>query len=91
MGANNGARARTRRYKGFLSGRNRRWNAKNIAALESCLPLLTRESREVLSQFKLMRDAGVFKRLTALGHSGIYAQTTSGNMGLWFASLLKKI
>lgn len=91
VGANRDARSRMRRYGGFLSGRNRRWNARNIAALESCQSLLTPENRRHLSDFKRARDKGWVGRLPALRRSGVYAQTLSGNIGLWIATLLKKI
>lgn len=91
VGANTGGRRRVRRYRAFLRGRNRGWNARNLAALQQQEALLTEPNRRVLQQFARMRTANLFGRLGALRRSGVYAQTLSGNVGLFFATLFKKI
>ncbi len=91
VGANTGPKKRILRYRGFLQDRNRRWNARNVAALETCRPLLTHDSRALLTAFSELRSASLRKRLYALRKGGFYAQTMTGNFGLWVASLLKKI
>ena len=91
IGANTGFRRRLARYLGAFSGRNRHWNDRNIAALTHNERLLTPENREILRIFRQSRDLGPFKRLSGLRKAGLYAQTFSGNLGLFFASLLKKI
>ncbi len=91
IGANTGLRARAGRYGGFLGGRNRDWNARNLAALGRCRELLTAESLATLDQFERMHAGGLASRLSSLLRGGVYAQTASGNLGLFFATMLKKI
>jgi glycosyltransferase involved in cell wall biosynthesis len=91
IGANTGLKRRLSRYLGAIDGRNRRWNDRNIAALVQNERLLTPENREILRIFRESRDLGPFQRQRGLRQAGLYAQTFSGNLGLFFASLLKKI
>ena len=91
IGANTGVQARGRRYLGFLSGRNRRWNQANLAALKDNQRLLTPENSELLQVFERLRSDSLTTRLAALLGGPFYAQTLSGNIGLWLATLLKKI
>ena len=91
IGANTGFKRRMMRYFGALSGRNRDWNDRNIAALEQNATLLTQENRERLKVFSESRGGGVFDRLRGVRRAGLYAQTFSGNLGLLLATLLKKI
>ncbi len=91
IGANTGLRARAGRYSGFLGGRNRDWNERNLAALNHCRDLLTAESLATLDQFERMHAGGITSRLSSLLRGGVYAQTASGNLGLFFATMLKKI
>ncbi|MEP4147273.1 MAG: glycosyltransferase family 2 protein [Halioglobus sp.] len=91
VGANEGLARRVRRYLKALCGSNRRWNDRNIAALRSNMALLTPSNRLVLESFVEFREAGLLKRLLGLKRTGLYAQTFMGNVGLFFATLLKKI
>lgn len=91
IGANTGFFNRFRRYGGFFSGRNRVWNERNIKALQSCRNLLTEDNQRVLAEFENARKGSIVSRFKALRRSGVYAQTTSGNIGLIAATLLKKI
>lgn len=91
IGANRGWRARWNRYRSFLTGRNRDWYSRNIEALHQCRELLTEANRKALASFERARDAGVIARLSALRTSGVYAQTASGQLGLYMATLIKKI
>lgn len=91
IGANTGASRRLRRYLGFLGGRNREWTTRNVRALEANVDLLSPGNRSALAQFGVLRNGGVVARLRALRDGGFYAQTWSANLGLWCATLLKKI
>jgi len=91
IGANRGWRRRVRRYLGALGGRNRDWNDRNIVALRAAEALLSPESRDILDTFERARRAGVCERVTGVRRAGLYAQTRSGNLGLFIASLLQKI
>ncbi len=91
VGDNSGAAARLSRYGSFARGRNRQWYARNLAALEKNAGLLTGDSLETMRAFSEMRDAGLAGRLRSLRKSGLYAQTFTGQLGLYIATLLKKI
>ncbi|MCX2972163.1 glycosyltransferase family 2 protein [Halieaceae bacterium IMCC8485] len=91
IGDNQGALRRLVRYWGALSGRNQRWNQRNIAALSQNLDLLTPESRFTLETFSATRSGGLVERIKGARKAGLYAQTFIGNLGLLVAILLKKI
>lgn len=91
IGDNLGAGARLARYREFLRGRNRAWYARNAAALGDSLHLLTDGNKSVYRAFVQLRDATLAGRFRALRASGVYAQTTIGQLGLYSATLLKKI
>lgn len=91
IGANLSLGDRLQRYTGALGGRNREWNDRNLEALRQNSLLLTRENRMILEEFSRSRRGGVRERICGLRKSGLYAQTLSGNIGLYVATLLKKI
>ena len=91
IGANTGFKRRIARYRGAFGGRNREWNERNLAALEKNAELLTPESQRILKVFQESRSGGFLQRLRGVKQAGLYAQTFTGNLGLYFASLLKKI
>lgn len=91
IGANLSWRDRAGRYLGALGGRNRGWNTLNIQALRQNEDLLTRENQNTLQQFSTLRDSGLMERLVLLQKSGVYAQTVSGSLGLFVATILKKL
>jgi glycosyltransferase involved in cell wall biosynthesis len=92
IGSNLGWRARFIRICMMLGGRFHDWNATNIAALRR-LPvhLVQHKNREVLTLFSKARGASLWKRLYYLKQSGVYRQTSLGNLGLLAATLLKRI
>lgn len=91
IGANISWSDRIQRYGGALWGRNRDWTDRNLAALVQNRHLLTPGNREILDLFGSAREGGLLQRLRGLRKAGLYAQTLSGNMGLYVATLLKKI
>ncbi|PLW70409.1 glycosyltransferase family 2 protein [Pseudohalioglobus lutimaris] len=91
VGANMGIVSRCRRYLKALGGTNRDWNARNVAALRQADSLLTEQGRASLAHFEQLHNGGLLQRLGALRRGGFYAQTRSANLGLFFATLLKKI
>ena len=91
IGANTGWKRRLKRYRAALGGRNRDWTERNIRALVHNEAVLTEEARVTLHDFARSRDGGLLQRLRGLRQSGLYAQTVSGNLGLYIASFLKKI
>jgi len=92
IGSNKGWYARLVRMRMVLTGRFREWNAKNTAALQKIpADLITPENRRVLELFSKARTSPLFQRLYYLKRSGVYRQTTLGNIGLWVAAVFKKI
>ena len=49
------------------------------------------ERLATMDQFERMHAGGLASRLSSLLRGGVYAQTASGNLGLFFATMLKKI
>ncbi len=92
IGSNLGLRARLIRIRMMFKGRFYNWSAINIAALRR-LPahLLQPKNREILALFAKARCASLPKRLYYLRQSGVYRQTSLGNLGMLVATLLKRI
>jgi glycosyltransferase involved in cell wall biosynthesis len=90
MGANTSMKARLIRIKMLLQNRFRDWNDINIAALAPYASGFTPENQKIFSNFVEGRKASLPQRLCLLKKSGIYRQTTLGNMGLWVAAVLGK-
>ena len=84
-------RDRSERYWSALNGRNQIWNAKNIAALKGVRSYLTEENRRILDEFDAARGEPLLRRLLNLWRSGVYAQSTLGNIELIAAVCLKKL
>lgn len=91
IGANSGPLRRLGRYLKAFGGANREWNTRNLTALHANSRLLTEDNLEALEAFSDFRDRPLLDRLRGLKRVGLYAQTFSGNLGLFFATLLKKI
>jgi glycosyltransferase involved in cell wall biosynthesis len=82
------------RFKRFflaLQGRNRLWNTQHIIALQQNRSYLTVENQRILDDFSAARDRPLPRRPLSLWRSGVYAQSTWGNLGLIAAVLLKKL
>jgi glycosyltransferase involved in cell wall biosynthesis len=92
IGSNMGWRSRLIRTRMIFEGRFHNWNAMNIAALQQ-LPahLVQPKNREILALFARAQCASLSRRLYYLRQSGVYRQTTLGNLGLLAATILKKI
>lgn len=91
IGASTGLASRVRRYLGAFCGRNRHWNERNLHALQANSRLLTPASARRLQLFGQVRTGSLPMRWRALRTGGFYAQTVSGNIGLYIATLLKKM
>jgi glycosyltransferase involved in cell wall biosynthesis len=79
------------RAKALLAGRFKNWNSINLSALNEMSPFLTKESHEVLTLFRKARSGFVFLRLYYLYRSRVHRQTRAGNIGLFFAAILRKL
>ena len=82
---------KSKRYWSALHGRNRLWNTKNIAALQEVRSYLTVENQRILDEFDAARDTPLLRRLMSLWRSGVYAQSTLGNIELIAAVFFKKL
>lgn len=91
FGTNITWRSKWVRIRGLWSGRFRRWNDGNIAALRAVSDQLTPENRDLLERFASARDKSLVPRLVNLRRCGIHRQTLLGNLGLLAAAVLKKI
>ncbi len=79
------------RFRLGLLGRKREWNDRNVAALNRQATMLTEDSRRVLSEFCRARNARLLARLRGIRRAGIYAQSRSGNIGLFVATILNML
>lgn len=91
IGANRGLEAKKKRLKMLVSGRFRRWNTINIAALNASAHRLTTENREILRLFSEERNRGLLHRLGMLWRTGVYRQGLPGNLSLYLAAMLRRI
>lgn len=91
VGSNVGFWDRAKRLRLLLQGRFLGWTEQNIAALERVRPWMTPQARDVLSEFRRGRELPLLRRLAALRRSGVYRQTTIGDLGLLFGTALNRI
>ncbi len=78
------------RLRMLLQGRFRLWNGRNLYALEGVSEHITPESRELLQRFMEVRQRKTpWGRVFGLYRLGLYRQTRIGQIGLYFAALLK--
>lgn len=91
VGSNSSVKDRLHRIRRMFAGHFQGWNDLNVAALTHCLDLLNEESRHTLHTFAKTRNASLLARLRGVGRSGVYRQTTPGNLGLVLAALLGKL
>lgn len=89
IGASTSFRTRVRRIS---RGKLQEWTTIHLKALDELLPSITMENRKVLESFAQMRRTDDFlKRCWLLWKSGVYRQTLVGQIGLLFATMLKKV
>jgi glycosyltransferase involved in cell wall biosynthesis len=91
IGANTGYFARLKRLSMLMKGSFSEWNERHINSLGKVRDLLHPASQKTLDAFKIARETNVLRRLNLLRKSGVYRQTSQGNMALWIAAILGKI
>lgn len=91
LGANASRRARIARLQMMLGGRVTRWNTINLEAFRAAESVFSRENCATLESFSKARKAIWPLRLIYLYKSGVYRQTFVDNVGLFLATLLKRI
>lgn len=91
IGSNVGWGARVLRIRLLMQGSFCQWNDRNLMALATVRSHLTDDNQKVLTCFSRARQSGLLRRLVLLHRSGIYRQSTLGNLGLAAAALLNRI
>lgn len=91
VGANTSWRAKGRRLVRVLKGDFRRWNDKNIAALQNSSHRLTPLHRAELDAFTLLRTQPALGRLRGILRLGLYRQSAAGTLALWVAACLGRL
>lgn len=92
VGANVGWKARFIRFRQMLSGRFEKWGDLHMEALDKIKSRLTLENQNIFEKYKATRRQDtVLARLKNVRKSGVYRQTKLGNIGLYIATLLKKL
>ena len=84
-------RDHVRRVRRLVEGSVRDANAENLQALHKAKALLTPENRCILDTYRKAREGSLLSRLKSIRKSGVYRQTRIGSIGLFTASLLKKL
>lgn len=91
IGANTTVKNQLLRLRKMLSGRFSDWSAANLIALNSIKKNLTKENQKRLECFEQARKSNLIRRLRLMKKSGVYRQTTRGNISLLIAIILNKI
>jgi glycosyltransferase involved in cell wall biosynthesis len=91
MGSNAGMFNHARRLHMVARGRFREWIDLNIAALKPLRGRMTPENQALFDLFCEARERSFIGRQRGLLETGIFRQTTLGNLGLIVASVLKKL
>lgn len=74
-----------------FEGTFREWNNSNIKALSHFKERLTPDSLNTYEQFQACRNTHLFRRLLLLRACGLYRQTAAGQLGLFIATVFKRI
>ena len=91
IGANAGIGARLLRIRMLFQGRLREWTSQHIQALAPLLPKLTPANRRTFDYLVSARQRSLIPRIMGIKRSGIYRQTTLGNLGLLAAAISNRI
>jgi hypothetical protein len=78
------------RFWMLLQGRFQKWNSQNIKALNQALYLLSKSNKEIFRMFQVLRDSGIKDRFRLLEVCGLYRQTRSDTIYLFFVILINK-
>jgi len=91
IGSNRSFGSRLQRAYMLWNGCFRAWSDLNVRALERIQGAMPEENKKTFELFRRSRNLSLLPRLCGLLRSGIYRQTTLGNIGLILAALMKKI
>ena len=91
IGSNMGWTAFMHRLHMVRQGRFRHWEDLNVAALARLRPRMSPENRRIFDLFRKARQEPLLRRATIFAQTGVYRQTTLGNLGLVAAMVLNKV
>lgn len=91
IGANAGLAARLQRIRMLFRGHLKAWTDQHVIALAPLLPKLTPANRRIYDRFVSARQRSLLPRVVGIKCSGIYRQTTLGNLGLLAAAISNRI
>lgn len=91
IGSNRGWTAHMRRLHLLHQGRFRYWEDLNVAALARLRPRMSAENQRIFDLFRKARHEPLLRRATIFAQTGVYRQTTLGNLGLVAAMMLNKV
>ena len=91
IGSNLGLRARISRARFALSGRYVGWTNLNMSAISACRDMLTPDAAAKFDHFCRARNGNLPERIVNLWRSGVYRQTTIGQLSLYLAGFLGKL
>jgi glycosyltransferase involved in cell wall biosynthesis len=91
IGSNESAAAKLIRARMLFQDRFKNWAELNVAALGRIEDLMTEENKITFDTFRQLRKKSLVPRVYGLLRSGIYRQSTLGDLGLLAAALAGKI
>lgn len=91
IGSNSSFRDRLVRIEKIFKGTFREWNESNLVGLSTFKEHLTPESLRAFVQFQECRHTSLLRRLALISSSGLYRQTAAGQLGLFIATIFKRI
>ncbi|WP_245399054.1 glycosyltransferase family 2 protein [Pseudomonas syringae] len=91
IGANSSFSDRVARFRKMLSGRFAEWNDTNIQILNALSHGISKDSQAALQHFASGRHLKLPERMCEVYKSGVYRQTTAGNISLIVAALLGRL
>ena len=91
VGMNSSWRARLMRVRMLAQGQFKRWNDRNISAIQTLTKNLTPKNQEIFDLFVSGRAQPLLPRLMRLKRSGIKRQSLPSNIALAIAAIFGKI
>lgn len=91
VGGNNSFRGKIERLWTLMQGHFKKYNDQNIKALNKVSHLFVKNHQEILKMFIALKNARLKDRVRLMQVCGLYRQTKSGTVSLFFAILANKI